>query len=82
MGYLNRIFKVWPDECFAQGEKNIGGTGREGSFQVKQHPTGFLTALTTLSSALSLVFKTIPRSLVVVAVVMVWVFGGLWDGRV
>ncbi len=33
-------------------------------------------------SALSLVFKTIPRSLVVVTVGMVWVLGGWWDGRV
>ncbi len=41
-----------------------------------------LAAPTTLSSALSLVFKTIPRSLVVVPVGMVWVLGGLWDGRV
>ncbi len=42
MGCLNRIFKTWPDESFVQGEKNIGGKGREGSFQVKQHPTGFI----------------------------------------
>ncbi len=48
----------------------LGGKGREGSFQVKQHPT-------ILSSALSLVFKTILRSLVVETVGMVWVLGGL-----
>ncbi len=72
---LNRIFKMWVDERFVQGEKNIGGKGREGSFQIKQHPT-------TLSSALSMVFKTIPRSLVVETVGMVWVLGGLWDERV
>ncbi len=42
MGCLNRIFKVWPDERFLQGEKNIEGRGREGSFQVKQHLTGFI----------------------------------------
>ncbi len=41
MGCLNRIFKMWVDERFVQGEKNIGGKGREGSFQVKQHLTGF-----------------------------------------
>ncbi len=41
-----------------------------------------LTALTTFSSALSLVFKTIPRSLVVEAVSITWVLGRLWDGRV
>ncbi len=33
---------VWPGEGFVQGEKNIGGKGRKGSFQVKQHPTGFI----------------------------------------
>ncbi len=25
-----------------QGEKNAGGKGREGLFQIKQHPTGFI----------------------------------------
>ncbi len=55
--------------------KNAGGKGREGSFQV-------LAALTTLSLALSQVYKTSPRSLVVETVGMVWVFGRLWDGRV
>ncbi len=34
MDCLNRIFKMWPDERFVQGEKKIGGKGREGSFQV------------------------------------------------
>ncbi len=75
---------------FCTGEKNIGGKGRKGSFQVKQHPMGFigssllaiLAALTTFSSELSLVFKTIPRSSVVVTVGMVWVLVALWDGRV
>ncbi len=41
-----------------------------------------LAALTTFSSALSLVFKTIPRSLVVETVSIIWVLGRLWDGRV
>ncbi len=44
MGCLNRIFKMWADERFVQGEKNIGGTGHEGSFQAKQHPTGFIAS--------------------------------------
>ncbi len=66
-------------QTFCTGEKNIGGKGREGSFQVKQHPTDFIGS-TTLSSALSLVFKTIPRSLVVETVGMVWVLVGLWVG--
>ncbi len=42
MGCLNRIFKKWADERFLQGGKNIGAKGLEGSFQVKQHPTGFI----------------------------------------
>ncbi len=42
MGCLNSIFKMWPDKSFVQGEKSIGSKGREGSFQVKQHPTGFI----------------------------------------
>ncbi len=41
-----------------------------------------LTALTTLSSALALVFKTIPISLVVETFGMVWELGELWDERV
>ncbi len=43
---------------------------------------GLLAALTTLFSAMSLVFKTIPRYLVVEAFGIVWVLGELWDGRV
>ncbi len=42
MGCLNSIFQVLSDKGFVQGEKNTGGKGREGSFQVKQHPTGFI----------------------------------------
>ncbi len=42
MGCLNRIFKVWADERFVQGEKNTGSKGHKGSFQVNQHPTGFI----------------------------------------
>ncbi len=72
MGCLDSIFQVWSDKDFVQGEKNTGSKGRKGS----------LAALTTLSSALSLVFKTIPRSLVVETVGRVWVLGGLEDGRV
>ncbi len=41
-----------------------------------------MAALTTLSSALSLVFKTIPRSSVVETVGRVWMLGGLVEGRV
>ncbi len=71
---------MWSDKDFVHGEKKNGGKGRKGSFQVKQHPTGFIGS--TLFSALSLVFKTIPRSWVVETVGRVWVLGGLWDGRV
>ncbi len=73
---------MWADERFAQGRKNIGCKGREGSFQVEQHLRALLAALPTLSSARGLVFKTIPRFLVVVTVGMVWVLDGLWEGRV
>ncbi len=41
-----------------------------------------MAVLTTLSSALSLVVKTIPRSLVVETVGRVWVLDGLEGGRV
>ncbi len=39
---LNSIFKVWSDKGFVQGEKITVRKGRKGSFQVKQHPTGFI----------------------------------------
>ncbi len=42
MGCLTRIFKMWADARFVQEEKNVGGKGHEGSFQVNQHPTGFI----------------------------------------
>ncbi len=42
MGCLNKIFEMRPDERFVQGQKNIRDKGREGSFQVKQHPTDFI----------------------------------------
>ncbi len=45
---------MWPDIRFVQGEKNIGSKGREGSFQVKQHPTG------TIGSADDIIFSTEP----------------------
>ncbi len=41
-----------------------------------------MAVLTTLSSAVSQMFKTIPMSLVVENFGIVWVLGGLWDGRV
>ncbi len=41
----------------------------------------FLSALKALSSALSLVFKTIPRYLVLETFGIVWVLSGLLDGR-
>ncbi len=52
MGCLNSVFKVWLDKRFVQGEKNIGGKGREGSFQVKQRPTRFI------GSADDIIFRT------------------------
>ncbi len=44
MGCLDSIFKNWPDKSFVQGEKNAAGKGREGSLQVKQHSTGFISS--------------------------------------
>ncbi len=54
MGCWNKIFKMWADERFVNGEKNIGGKGREGTFQVKQHPTGFI------SGAVDIICSTQP----------------------
>ncbi len=54
MGCLNSMFKVWPVQRFVQEEKNIGGKGSEGSFQAKQHPTGFI------GSADDIFFSTDP----------------------
>ncbi len=45
---------MWPDKRVVQGEKIIGGKGREGSFQEKQHPTGFI------SSADDIILSTEP----------------------
>ncbi len=46
---FNSIFKMRPDKNFVQGEKNTGGKGREVSFQVKQHPTGFIDSAEEIS---------------------------------
>ncbi len=54
MGCLNRIFEVWADERFVQGEKNTGGKGRKGSFQLNQHLTGFI------GSTDDIIFSTEP----------------------
>ncbi len=45
-------------------------------------PLTLLAALATLSSALTLVVKTIPRSSVVGTFGIVGMLGGLWEGRV
>ncbi len=54
MGSLNKIFKMRPDKGFLQGEKNIGGKGREESFKVKRHPTG------VIGSADDIIFSAEP----------------------
>ncbi len=52
LGRLNSIFNTWPDKNFVQGEKNTGYKGRQGLFQVNQHPTGFIgSAVDIISSA-------------------------------
>ncbi len=85
MGYLNRIFNMWPDKNCVQGKKIIGGRDSEGSFQVQQHPTGFITCADNFifsTKPAGLVFKTIPVYLTVETFGIVWVLGGLWDGRI
>ncbi len=54
MECLNSIFKMWPDKNFVQGETNTGGKGREESFYIKQHPSGFI------GSADDIMFNTEP----------------------
>ncbi len=39
---MSSIFKTFPEKNVVQGEKNAGGKRREGSREVKQHPTGFI----------------------------------------
>ncbi len=62
------------------GRKILGVRAAKDRFRYNNILRALLAALMTLSSALSLVFKTIPRSLVVFTVGMVWALGGLWDG--
>ncbi len=64
------------NKCFVQREENAEGKVHGGLLQINKHPV--LAALTTLSSALSLVFKTLPRSLVVETFGINWVLDGLW----
>ncbi len=77
MGCLNRIFKMWVDERFVQGIKILGVRAVKDRFRYNSILRSLLAALTTLSTALSLMFKTIPRYLVSVTVGMVWVLSGL-----
>ncbi len=61
-------------------ENVLGVRGRERSYQIIQHLTCFIGS--TCSSALSLVFKTIPRAFVADTFEIVWVLGWLWSRRV
>ncbi len=81
MGCLNSMFNMWINVLYRR-RKILGVRVAKDCFRKNSILRALLAALTTLSSTLSLVFKTIPRSLVVVTVGMVWVLGGLWDGRV
>ncbi len=65
-----------------RGEKYYGGRVAEDHYRYSNILQDLLAALTTFPSALSMVLKTIPRSLVVETVGMVWALGGLWVGRV
>ncbi len=82
MGCLNSIFQVWSDKGFVQGEKNTGVRAAKDRFKKSSILQALLAELTAFSSALSLVFKMIPRSLLAETVGRVWVLGELWDGRV
>ncbi len=63
-------------------EKNYRGKDREGSFQIKQHPTGFI------GSADDIIFSTEPgvqnssQVFVVETFADVWAWGKLLEGRV
>ncbi len=50
---LNSVFKMLTDKNFVQGKK-YWGKGREGLFQVKQHPVDFI------GSADDVIFSTEP----------------------
>ncbi len=54
----------------------MGSKGCKRRFQIEQRPTGFLAVLRTLSSALSLAFKAIPRPLLVGFSWFGWVIRG------
>ncbi len=62
--------------------KILGVRAAKDRFKQNSILWALLTALTTLPSALSRVLKTIPTSLVVETVAMVWVLGRLCHGRV
>ncbi len=64
-----------------RGENYWGRTAKD-HYRLNSILRALLTALTTLSSALNLVFKTILGSLVVEAFEGVWAWGRLKDGRV
>ncbi len=57
--------------------KILGVRAAKDRFKQNSILWALLAALTTLSSALILVFKTIPRSLVVETAGRAWVLGGL-----
>ncbi len=80
MGCLNSVFKMWSQKILYK-EKNTGEKGREISLRKKTILRALLAALIKLSSALSLVFKAIPRPMIEETVGMVWVLSGLWDGE-
>ncbi len=69
MSCLNGIFKMLPDKDCVQGEKKTGGKGCEGSFQVNQHPTGFI------GNADVIIFSTEPG---VLDNCHVFNFGNIW----
>ncbi len=50
LGCFNSIFKMWPHKHFLQREKNAGDKDHEGSFRIRQHPTGFIGSVDDIIS--------------------------------
>ncbi len=64
------------------GRKILGGKDREGSFQVKQRPTGFIGSADDIIFSNEPGFSDNSHVLVEVTVGMFWVLSGLLGGKV
>ncbi len=50
LGCLNSIFKMWPYKHFLERDKNSGDKDHEGSFRIRQPPTGFIDSVDDIIS--------------------------------